>query len=91
MTGQLALATWSRACVLVRASVLLEAGSGPMLARSEAAQTAGTWAVVLNMIRRHAILTCPGLGWLASSGVRPQERAIGESIIAVILTVTLGV
>ena len=89
MTGHLALEKWLRACVLVRASVVLEAGSGPMFARPEAAQTARTWALVMRMIRWHAALACLGLGWQGSGGAWPQERAIGESIIAVIYWVTL--
>lgn len=88
MACSVALAAWSRARALVRALVVLDAGSRPMFAGSEAAQTAGTRVVVLNMISRHAVLTYPGLVWPGSGGARPQERVIGDSIIAVIYSDT---
>ena len=62
MTRRVALVERSRARALVRASMVLKADSRPMLGGSEAAGTVDPWAVVLHVLSRCAVLTCPGLG-----------------------------
>ena len=53
MVGCVALATWSRACALVRASVVHEGGSRSMFDGSEAAEMAVPWVEVLHVFAMH--------------------------------------
>ena len=84
IAGLVALAARPRVHALVRASVVLEVGSRPLLVVCEATSAASPWAGMRCVLSTYAVLVGPGLGWPCGGVARPHECVTDDSIIAVI-------
>ena len=76
----------SRPRALMRARACIGCMMSPLLVVCEATSAVSPWAGMRSVLGRHAALVGPGLGWPCGSVARPQERVIGNSIIAVIFS-----
>ena len=84
MASRMELAVGSRASARVQPACARKCRTRPMLAGSEATSAASPWVEVLCIVGTHPFSVSSGLGWPCGGGARPQQRVIGESIIAVI-------